>query len=125
MTRKDTKKKMTVEVTYKQHEWVEHLASDLRGTKSDVIQHLVQQQIDADESGDPSAFRLRKLFESMVKNQPVQRLNAAKALLHELEIMFEIADKEEEAKDYRRRLQEQRENYASKFGTPWPEEPED
>ena len=110
------KKKLSVDVTYKQHEWVDTLAQDTRGTKSEVVQNLIQEKIDAQESGDSSAYVLRKVFRLMVRNVGEDRLRKAKALLVELDLMMDIAEKEEEARDLRRRLLDKHEDYHAEFG---------
>lgn len=110
------KKKLTVDVTYKQHEWVDTLAQDLRGTRSEVVQKLIQEKIDAQESGDGAAYVLRKVFRLMVRNVGENDLRRAKLLLTELEVMLDIAEKEEEARGLRLRLLAKHEQYHNEFG---------
>lgn len=115
MADSDTKT-LTVLVTYKQHEWVDTLAQDLRGSMSEVVQNLIQKEIDAQESGDSYAYVLRKVFWVMVRNVDKDRLQKARALLVELNLMMDIAEKEEEARDLRRKLLGKHEDYHAEFG---------
>ena len=95
-----------VEITRKQRDWLTTLGEDLRYDISYAFRLLVDREIEAHEKDpfNPLRYSVRNRFENCVKNQCKDELDEAKKLLNELNIMLDIAYKEEEARSLRVKL---------------------
>lgn len=91
---------VSIEITRKQRDWLDDLASDLRGDRSDAVQVCIDPHIEAAEKSpeNPTRHMITEQFKLYVANHGNDRLDDAKKLLEELGIVLAIAYKEDEVR---------------------------